>query len=72
MCLYILTDKTSTFDYEPFAMDIYDCAMNRLTAADIDQEVKERAITAMYVQCCLLHVYMRIYMEYNTCIVHHR
>ncbi|XP_019849564.1 PREDICTED: cullin-associated NEDD8-dissociated protein 1-like [Amphimedon queenslandica] len=40
-------DDDSSFNYGSFAEDIYECAMKRLSAADIDQEVKERAITAM-------------------------
>jgi cullin-associated NEDD8-dissociated protein 1 len=35
------------FDYRPYVSDIYQCALKRLTATDIDQEVKERAITCM-------------------------
>lgn len=45
--LLLLLDDDSSFNYGSFAEDIYECAMKRLSAADIDQEVKERAITAM-------------------------
>lgn len=40
-------DETCDFDFKPYANDIYESAMKRLTASDIDQEVKERAITSM-------------------------
>lgn len=36
-----------TFDYTPFTRDIYNCTLVRLKASDIDQEVKERAISTM-------------------------
>lgn len=45
MC--VLTDASSDFDFTPYADGIFTAAMNRLSAADIDQEVKERAITCM-------------------------
>ena len=41
------SDGASSFDYQPFVMPIYNSALERLKAADIDQEVKERAITCM-------------------------
>ena len=41
------TDGASSFDYQPFVLSIYNSALERLKAADIDQEVKERAITCM-------------------------
>ena len=38
-------DSPSTFD--PFVKPIYDCTHSKLKSTDIDQEVKERAITCM-------------------------
>ncbi|KAK9878865.1 hypothetical protein WA026_003697 [Henosepilachna vigintioctopunctata] len=35
------------FDYRPYVSSIYDCTLIRLKAADIDQEVKEKAISTM-------------------------
>lgn len=37
----------SSFDFAPFTNEIYQCTLVRLRAADIDQEVKERAISCM-------------------------
>ncbi|XP_046857896.1 cullin-associated NEDD8-dissociated protein 1-like [Xenia sp. Carnegie-2017] len=39
-------DETS-FEYKPYVKEIYFCTLQRLKAADIDQEVKERAISCM-------------------------
>ncbi|KAF5287245.1 hypothetical protein FQR65_LT12289 [Abscondita terminalis] len=36
-----------TFDYTPYTKNIYKCTLVRLKASDIDQEVKERAISTM-------------------------
>lgn len=38
---------TVRFDYKPYVKEIYSCTIKRLRAADIDQEVKERAISCM-------------------------
>eukprot|EP00112_Aurelia_sp_Birch-Aquarium-sp1_P013777 Seg2940.2 transcript_id=Seg2940.2/GoldUCD/mRNA.D3Y31 product="Cullin-associated NEDD8-dissociated protein 1" protein_id=Seg2940.2/GoldUCD/D3Y31 len=43
---------TSTFDFRPYLKDIYGCVFLRLKAADIDQEVKERAISCMGQMLC--------------------
>jgi cullin-associated NEDD8-dissociated protein 1 len=40
-------DGSCTFDFHPYVQPIYSSALKRLRAADIDQEVKERAITCM-------------------------
>lgn len=40
-------DAPYNFNFEPFVKDLYSCVLCRLKAADIDQEVKERAITCM-------------------------
>ena len=42
-----LVDESCDFNYRQFAHAIYQAAFKRLEAADIDQEVKERAITCM-------------------------
>jgi len=35
------------FDFMPYLASIYQCTLIKLRATDIDQEVKERAITCM-------------------------
>jgi len=35
------------FDFRPYLASIYQCTLAKLRATDIDQEVKERAITCM-------------------------
>lgn len=42
------------FDFVPYVPDIYRCTLARLRATDIDQEVKERAISAMGQIVCTL------------------
>lgn len=37
------------FDFKPYLKNLYDAILYRLRAADIDQEVKEKSITCMYV-----------------------
>ncbi|KAL3888576.1 hypothetical protein ACJMK2_001063 [Sinanodonta woodiana] len=37
----------ASFDFKPYVKDLYGCTLTRLKAADIDQEVKERAISCM-------------------------
>jgi hypothetical protein len=36
-----------SFDYRPYVKDLYSCTLKKLMATDIDQEVKERAISCM-------------------------
>ena len=43
----ISTQGEAQFDYKPYFKEIYSCTLHRLKAADIDQEVKERAISCM-------------------------
>ncbi|XP_036388110.1 cullin-associated NEDD8-dissociated protein 2 [Megalops cyprinoides] len=44
----------STFDAKPYVKDLFTGTLKRLKAADIDQEVKERAISCMgYIVCHL-------------------
>uniref|UniRef100_A0A2K6F4B7 Cullin associated and neddylation dissociated 1 n=1 Tax=Propithecus coquereli TaxID=379532 RepID=A0A2K6F4B7_PROCO len=40
-------DQPSSFDATPYIKDLFACTIKRLKAADIDQEVKERAISCM-------------------------
>ncbi|XP_074862145.1 cullin-associated NEDD8-dissociated protein 1-like [Carettochelys insculpta] len=40
-------DKSCAFDVKPYVKDIFSGTLKRLKAADIDQEVKERAISCM-------------------------
>lgn len=44
----------SEFEFRPYVKDIYQCTLVRLKAADIDQEVKERAISCMGQILCSL------------------
>ncbi|RZB66666.1 cullin-associated NEDD8-dissociated protein 1 [Asbolus verrucosus] len=44
----------SNFDFTPFVKDIYMCTLMRLKTADIDQEVKEKAISTMGQVICNL------------------
>ena len=41
------TKMVSNFNFQPFIQPIYEATIVKLKAADIDQEVKERAITCM-------------------------
>lgn len=43
----MFADKTTNFDYNPYCHEFYQCTLLRLKTADIDQEVKERAIACM-------------------------
>ncbi|XP_014729504.1 PREDICTED: cullin-associated NEDD8-dissociated protein 1-like isoform X2 [Sturnus vulgaris] len=40
-------DKPYSFDAKPYVKDLFSATLKRLKAADIDQEVKERAISCM-------------------------
>ncbi|RXM99391.1 Cullin-associated NEDD8-dissociated protein 1 [Acipenser ruthenus] len=42
-----LYPQTAAFDATPYIKDLFSCTIKRLKAADIDQEVKERAISCM-------------------------
>ena len=44
---FAFTDMQVSFDYKPYVKELYQCTLARLIAADIDQEVKERAISCM-------------------------
>ncbi|OXB52868.1 hypothetical protein ASZ78_002946, partial [Callipepla squamata] len=47
-------DQPSSFDASPYIKDLFTCTIKRLKAADIDQEVKERAISCMGQIICSL------------------
>ena len=42
-----LDSSPTTFDFTLYTNNIYQCCFTRLKAQDIDQEVKERAISCM-------------------------
>ncbi|CAH3188697.1 unnamed protein product, partial [Porites evermanni] len=46
--------QASSFEFRKYVQDIYQCTLTRLKAADIDQEVKERAISCMGQILCSL------------------
>ncbi|EEC03282.1 tip120, putative, partial [Ixodes scapularis] len=54
------------FAFEPYVADIYQCTLAKLKAADIDQEVKERAITCMGQILC--HLGDRLQPELAVCL----
>lgn len=41
------SEGSGSFDPSPYISDLFTCTVKRLKAADIDQEVKERAISCM-------------------------
>ncbi|XP_041743200.1 cullin-associated NEDD8-dissociated protein 2 isoform X2 [Coregonus clupeaformis] len=43
----LIPDKLPAFDVKPYVKDVFSGTLKRLKAADIDQEVKERAISCM-------------------------
>ncbi|XP_022915623.1 cullin-associated NEDD8-dissociated protein 1 [Onthophagus taurus] len=51
-------NSPSTFDFTPFTNEIFMCTLLRLRASDIDQEVKERAISTMGQIICNLGDYL--------------
>ncbi|KAF4529720.1 hypothetical protein B566_EDAN015349 [Ephemera danica] len=59
-------DRPSTFDFAPLTADVYECTLHRLRASDIDQEVKERAISCMGQIICNLGDYLQ--SELPTCL----
>lgn len=59
-------DCPSNFYFAPFTHDLYHCTLVRLKAADIDQEVKERAISCMGQIICNLGDYLQ--GELPTCL----
>ncbi|XP_063954997.1 cullin-associated NEDD8-dissociated protein 1-like isoform X1 [Lytechinus pictus] len=59
-------EKDNGFDFTPFVLDLYGCTLTRLKAADIDQEVKERAISCMGQIICNLGDHLK--SELSTCL----
>ncbi|XP_026279732.1 cullin-associated NEDD8-dissociated protein 1 isoform X2 [Frankliniella occidentalis] len=59
-------EPRSSFDFTPFVNDLYQCTVVRLKAADIDQEVKERAISCMGQILCNLGDHLQA--ELPTCL----
>ncbi|XP_025019205.1 cullin-associated NEDD8-dissociated protein 1-like [Python bivittatus] len=51
-------DVPCTFDAKPYVTDLFSATLKRLKAADIDQEVKERAISCMGQIVCSLGDYL--------------
>ena len=47
MHLFVFSDGGGEFDFRVYIRELYQCTLQRLKAADIDQEVKERAIACM-------------------------
>lgn len=47
MCSIVSDDTAKPYDYQRYVAPIYSSTLKRLKATDIDQEVKERAITCM-------------------------
>lgn len=56
----VLSDTLSNFDFAPYTQKIYECTLMRLKTADIDQEVKERAISCMGQIICNLGDYLQV------------
>lgn len=54
------TDTLSSFNFTPYTSKIYECTLMRLKTADIDQEVKERAISCMGQIICNLGDYLQV------------
>ena len=50
----------TAFDFAPYTNKIYECTLMRLKTADIDQEVKERAISCMGQIICNLGDYLQV------------
>lgn len=59
-------DHPTSFDFTPFVNELYHCTLVRLKAADIDQEVKERAISCMGQIICNLGDVLQV--ELQTCL----
>lgn len=59
-------DLASSFDFTPYTGDLYHCTLARLRAADLDQEVKERAIACM--GQIIAHLGDHLQGELETCL----
>ncbi|KAL7644980.1 UNVERIFIED_CONTAM: hypothetical protein RMT77_004797 [Armadillidium vulgare] len=58
-------DQPSSFDFTVYTGDLYHCTLARLKAADLDQEVKERAISTM--GQIITHLGDHLQSELGTC-----
>lgn len=56
----ITSDTLSNFNFAPYTGSIYECTLKRLQTADIDQEVKERAISCIGQIICNLGDYLQV------------
>jgi cullin-associated NEDD8-dissociated protein 1 len=63
--MFLLSGE-SNFDFTPYVNDVYQATLLRLKAADIDQEVKERAICCMGV--VLSHMGDKLADQLPTCL----
>nr|CAG4647643.1 EOG090X00HY [Moina brachiata] len=59
-------DTSSNFDFTPYTLPIYESVLVRLRAADLDQEVKERAISCM--GFIVSHLGDRLTDQLNVCL----
>lgn len=58
--------EPSSFDFTPYTLQLYQCTLTRLKAADLDQEVKERAIACM--GQIISHLGDHLQDELSTCL----
>lgn len=58
--------KQVAYDFRPLSSEIYSCTLTRLKTADIDQEVKERAIACM--GQIFSHLSDTLYIEAQDCL----
>lgn len=56
-------DKPCTFDAKPYVRDLFPATLKRLQAADMDQEVKERAISCMAQTICHLGDHLSAHLQ---------
>lgn len=60
-------ESSESFDPSPYINDFFTCTIRRLKAADIDQEVKERAISCMgQIICNLGNNCLLLYIIHDT------
>ncbi|XP_044257635.1 cullin-associated NEDD8-dissociated protein 1 isoform X1 [Tribolium madens] len=57
-------DRESNFDFTPFVKEIYFCTLSRLKTSDLDQEVKEKAISTMGQIVCNLGDHLGIELPF--------
>ena len=59
-------DQPTSFDFTPYTGDLYHCTLARFRAADLDQEVKERAIACL--GQIISHLGDHLQGELSTCL----